>query len=103
MWDAMAAGDDMGAIRRDLSEEFWMDFDDIVRLLRAQIATIETRVAEVATSVGHLSDKELGLSLNTLPADARESLMRSIRPTGNALAGYVPSYAMGRVLEDATS
>jgi len=34
---------------------------------------------------------------------ARDSLMRSIRPTGNVLAGYVPSYAMGRVLEDATS
>jgi hypothetical protein len=29
--------------------------------------------------------------------------MRSIRPTGNTLAGYVPSYAMGRVLEDAVS
>lgn len=34
---------------------------------------------------------------------SRESFMRSIRPTGNVLAGYVPSYAMGRVLEDATS
>ena len=120
MWEAMAAGDDMGAIRRDLPEEFWTDFDDIVRLLRAQIANIEAMVADVAASVARLSDKELGLSLGTLPADARaylfgfrksgaitgkarESLMRSIRPTGNLLAGYVPSYAMGRVLEDATS
>jgi RNA ligase len=34
---------------------------------------------------------------------ARDWLMRSIRPTGNVLAGSVPSYAMGRVLEDATS
>ncbi len=120
MWEAMVAGDDMGAIRRDLPEEFWTDFDDIVRLLTASIATIETRVAEVAAWVAHLSDKELGLSLSSLPADARpylfgfrksgaitgkprDSLMRSIRPTGNVLAGYVPSYAMGRVLEDATS
>jgi RNA ligase len=120
MWEAMAAGDDMGAIRRDLPEEFWTDFDDIVRLLTANIAAIETRVAAVAASVAHLSDKELGLSLNTLPADVRpylfgvrksgsitgkvrESLMRSIRPTGNTLAGYAPSYAMGRVLDDATS
>jgi RNA ligase len=120
MWEAMASGDDMGAIRRDLPEEFWIDFDDIVRLLTASIATIETRVAEVAASVANLSDKELGLSLNSLPADARpylfgfrksgaitgksrDTLMRSIRPTGNALAGYVPSYAMGRVLDDATS
>ncbi len=120
MWEAMVAGDDMVAIRRDLPEEFWADFDDIVRLLTASIAATEARVAEVAASIAHLSDKELGLSLNSLPADARsylfgfrksgtitgksrESLMRSIRPTGNVLAGYVPSYAMGRVLEDATS
>ena len=120
MWEALAAGDDMDAIRRDLPEEFWNDFDDIVRLLTASITAIEARVVEVAASVAHLSDKELGLSLNAFPADARpylfgyrksgaitgksrESLMRSIRPTGNTLAGYVPSYAMGRVLEDAVS
>ena len=120
MWEAMMAGDDMGAIRRDLPEEFWTDFDAIVRLLTASVATIETRVAEVAASVAHLSDKELGLSLGSLPAEARpylfgfrksgaiagrsrEALMRSVRPTGNALAGYVPSYAMGRVLDDAAS
>ena len=120
MWEAMNAGDDMAAIRRDLPEEFWADFDDIVRLLKASIAAAEARVAEVAASVAHLSDKELGLCLNSLPEDARlylfgfrkseaivgksrASLMRSIRPTGNVLAGYVPSYAMGRVLDDAVS
>ena len=120
MWEAMVAGDDMGAIRRDLPEEFWTDFDDIVRLLTASVAGVEAKVAELAASVAHLSDKELGLSLNSLPADARpylfgfrksgaitgkprESLMRAIRPTGNMLADYVPSYAMGRVLDDATS
>ena len=120
MWEAMNAGHDMAAIRRDLPEEFWADFDDVVRLLKASIAAVEARVAEVAASVAHLSDKELGLSLNSLPEDARpylfgfrkagaivgkprDALMRSIRPTGNALVGYVPSYAMGRVLDDAVS
>ncbi len=120
MWEAMNAGDDMAAIRRDLPEEFWADFDDIVRLLKASIVAIEARVAEVAASIAHLSDKELGLALGSLPGDARpylfafrksggvvgkprDSLMRSIRPTGNVLAGYVPSYAMGRVLDDAAS
>jgi RNA ligase len=29
--------------------------------------------------------------------------MRSIRPTGNELPGYEPSYAMGRVLEEIVS
>jgi RNA ligase len=120
MWEAMAAGDDLDAIRRDLPEEFWTDFDDIVRLLSGSLSALEAKVATVAQSVAHLSDKELGLSLNALPADARpyvfgyrkvgaitgrfrESMMRSLRPTGNALLGYTPSYAMGRVLEDATS
>ncbi len=120
MWEALAAGDDMDAIRRDLPEEFWTDFDDIVRLLRARVAAVEARVAEVAASVAGLSDKELGLSLGQLPADARpylfgyrksggivgksrDTLMRAIRPTGNELAGYEPSYAMGRVLEEIVS
>jgi RNA ligase len=120
MWEAMAAGDDLDAIRRDLPEEFWADFDDIIRLLTASVAAIETKVAEAAASVAHLSDKELGLSLATLPAEARsylfgyrksggivgrsrEALMRSVRPTGNVLPGYVPSFAMGRVLDDAAS
>lgn len=120
MWEAMNAGDDLTAIRRDLPEEFWGDFDDIIRLLSAQVHALEARVAEVAAGVAHLTDKALGLALNTLPADARpymfayrkngavtgkarESLMRAIRPTGNVLAGYVPSFVMGRVLEEAIS
>lgn len=120
MWEAMNAGDDMAAIRRDLPEEFLTDFDDIVRLLRQRIANTEAEVATLAAAVAHLTDKELGLSLGTLPEEARpylfgfrkfgavvgkarDSLMRSVRPTGNVLPGYAPSYAMGRVLDDAAS
>ncbi len=120
MWEAMAAGDDMAAIRRDLPEEFWMDFDDIVRVLRTKRDDIERRVVETAASVATLSDKELGLTIKTLPQDAapflfgyrkaggiigrqRDNLMRSIRPTGNVLDGYTPSFAMGRVMEEAAS
>ena len=71
-----------------------------------------------------LSDKEVGLRLPSLPEDVRrfvfthrrahrrgaqgearlrEGLLRFIHPTGNALPGYTPSYAMGRVLEEAAS
>ena len=32
---------------------------------------------------------------------ARDFLFRYIRPTGNELSGYTPSYAMGRVLDEA--
>ncbi len=120
MWEAMAAGDDMNAIRRDLPEEFWTDFDDIVRILGAKRDDIERRVVDLAASVASLSDKELGLTLGTLPKDIgpflfgyrkaggivgrqRDNLMRSIRPTGNLLDGYIPSFAMGRVMEETTS
>ena len=116
--EAMSVGDDLDTIRRDLPEEFWTDFDQIVSLLQARITAVETLVAETVRSFAHLSDKDLGLSLKILPPEAqpylfgyrkaggilgrsRESLMRAIRPTGNVLAGYEPSYAMGRMLEDA--
>jgi RNA ligase len=120
VWDLMNAGEDLEAIRRDLPEEFWTDFDDIVRLLGTRLADIEQSVIAAAASVAHLSDKELGLSRDVLPDDmrgfvfgfrkagsisgrTRGSLMREVRPSGNELPGYVPSYAMGRILDEATS
>jgi RNA ligase len=120
MWEALDAGDDLAAIRRDLPEEFWTDFDQIIVLLQARITALEDGVAALAASVAHLSDKELGLALPTLPAEtrpylfayrksgaitgnARKTLLRSIRPAANALPGYTPSYAMGRMLEEAVS
>jgi len=30
----------------------------------------------------------------------RETLFRTIRPTGNSLPGYTPSYALNRVLDE---
>ena len=120
MWEALNAGDDMEAIRRDVPEEFWADFDAIVGLLNAAAAALAEKVVEAAAAVAHLSDKALGLTLHNLPADVRpflfgyrkagaivgrqrEALMRAIRPTANVLPGYTPSYAMGRVIEDALS
>lgn len=117
MWEALAAGDDMDAIRRELPEEFWTDYDNIVRLLREQVARVEADVAAVAKQIQHLSDKDVGLSLRTLPeavrpfifgyrkaggivGKQRESLFRAIRPTGNLLPGYTPSYAMNRVMDE---
>ena len=120
MWEAMAAGDDLQAIRRDLPEEFWEDFDSITALLKAQYDRLTAKIAETAATVAHLSDKELGLIIGTLPADTgnyvfgfrksggtfeprvQQKLFRQIRPTGNELAGYVPSYAMGRLMEEAS-
>lgn len=118
MWEAMRAGDDMGAIRRDLPEEFWTDFDAITSGLEIRIGEITGKVAAVAASYAEKPDKEIGLALATLDPDVRpfifhwrkngsalegkgrDSLFRYIRPTGNILRGYTPSYAMGRVLDE---
>lgn len=120
MWEALAAGDNMDLIRRELPEEFWGDFDSIVGLLKDSTERLLSRVREVAEPLTELSDKEVGLMLGDLPAEvrsfvfpyrkqggdllsgkARNAVFRELRPTGNILAGYVPSYAMARATEDA--
>ena len=121
MWEAMAAGDDMAAIRRDLPEEFWDDFDNIVALLEGTVQDLSSRVAALAGTLEGLSDKEVGLRFDAMDADlrpfifpyrkaggkllegrARQALFKAVRPTGNVLRGYVPSYALGRVLSEAS-
>ncbi len=119
VWDALYAGDDLDRIRQDLPEEFWLDFDTIRRLLEQRVAELTARTADAVARVSHLTDKEVGLSLGTFPEDIRryvfawrksggrvegrlrEQMLRAIRPTANRLEGYVASYAMGRVLEEA--
>ena len=119
IWEAMAAGDDLNKVRRDLPEEFWGDFDAISSVLGRRVTDIEKRVAQEAATVFHLSDKEVGLRLNQFPENVRrfifpwrnnggdllngrtrQMLFRGLRPTGNVLPGYTPSYAMNRVMED---
>jgi RNA ligase len=121
MWEAMAADDDMETIRRDLPEEFRDDFDRIVALLGASLAALADRVATLAATLDGLADKEVGLRLGGIEADlrpfifayrkqggnlmdgrSRQALFRAIRPTGNTLPGYVPSYAIGRALDEAS-
>lgn len=118
LWEAMVAGDDLMAIKRDLPEEYWTDFDDITRLLAAEREAILREVASTAEAVAHLTDKEVGLALPQLPERVRpfifnwrktggrveqrssDVLLRMIRPTGNVLKGYVPSYALSRAMDE---
>jgi RNA ligase len=121
MWEAMAAGDTLSSIKQDLPEEFWDDFDRIVALLEAEIVRLTERVAGLARGLEEMSDKDIGLRFETLdPAlrpfiftwrkqggelmkgRSRDVVFRAIRPTGNVLPGYVPSYALGRVLDEAS-
>jgi RNA ligase len=124
MWQAMKDGTNLAAVRSDLPEEFWSDFDSIVNELGKQFDTLLTAIDKTGQLTDHLTDKELGLMLKEIPErirsfvfprrkhagnlDAmishprtREALFRSLRPTGNVLPGYRPSYAINRILEEA--
>jgi len=119
VWEALFAGDDLDRLRQDLPEEFWSDFDTIRSLLAQRIDELAARTADAVASVAALTDKEVGLSLDRFAPDIRryvfawrksggrlegklrEGMLRAIRPTANQLEGYVASFAMGRVLEEA--
>ena len=115
MWETMRAGDDLQAIRRDLPEEFWDDFDLIVATLELRAAEIVATTERKAYAVKDLTDKQVGLleSLShkslvfsyrkfgdLMKGKARDQIFRMIRPTANKLDGYTPSHAMTRVMEE---
>jgi RNA ligase len=120
IWEMLAAGDNMPSIRRDLPEEFWTDFDDIVAILQERFDHSVSAVRTFCEPLADLTDKEVGLQLASFPEEVRpyvfafrkdggsfpsartaEKMWRDIRPTGNELVGYEPSYAMARLVEDA--
>jgi RNA ligase len=119
LWEMMRAGDDLEALRRDLPEEFWSDFDAIEHLLDIQLYSLIREAKEEAHTTVHLTDKQIGLmeglkhkslvftlrkygggNLTDYPR-SREALYRAIRPTGNKLEGYMPSRSMNLVMEEA--
>lgn len=116
MWEHMNDTDALVQIRRDLPEEFWEDFDSIINNLEKQRTALHESIHNLAESVAHLSDKDLGLTLQTLPNDLRgyifpyrksgqnfndpklrEVIWRRIRPVANKLPGYRPSANLYRV------
>jgi len=116
VWEAMSAGD-AAAMRRELPEEFWGDFDQMHDLLQRQADSLWEEIEREAAKWTGATDKEVGLALKTMPeparsfifayrngqmggGKARQALYRTIRPTGNQLPGYVPSYAMRRATEE---
>jgi RNA ligase len=120
MWESMWAGDDLEAVRRQLPEEFWADFDSITATLNQKLADLAATVKREADAVADLTDKDVGLRLDTFPDEvrrfiflyrknggdlltgrARDLLFRSIRPDANVLEGYTPSTAMNRVMSEA--
>lgn len=119
IYENMKAGDDLDAIRRELPEEFWGDFDQIRRLLSDRDTALIDRASAKAQELAGMSDKEVGLLLSTFDPDirsfifpfrkqgdllagrSRESLFKAIRPTANRLDGYEASSSMNRIFEEA--
>lgn len=111
LWEAMAHGDDLDVIRRDIPEEFWSDFDGIRATLAAQAARIVAATSTAVEATRGEFDKDVGLRLDSFGPDvrpfiftarrggdgwertekARAGIFRLIRPTANVLTGYVPS------------
>lgn len=119
IWEHLVTGTDLESIRRDLPEEFWQDFDQIVGILKQQFDKQANRARELVSTLSHLSDKEVGLRLsefdpNLRPfifvcrkegssfpgAGARQTILKQIRPVRNFLPGYLPGGAMQRVQEE---
>lgn len=120
IWELMHKGDDTQSIRRELPEELWGDFDQIVSLLSEALARLLARVAQAAGAVEGQSDKEVGLHLASFEAQTRsfifpwrksggkllegrnrQAVFFAIRPDANSLPGYKPSFAMHRAMAEA--
>ena len=127
IWESMLAGDDLDATRRDMPEEVLADFDAIRRLLEARLAALVDDVLDAAERTRHLSNKDLGLLVQSeghgglseaardfvfagrkadlraqlaRPGRVRDAVFRHLRPAGNRLPGYEPSTAMNRFREE---
>ncbi len=117
IWDMLRNGDNIEEIRKELPEEFLIDFDNIKARLEQQYKKLKEEVEAVVEFLEDVTDKEVGLRLNTFPEHLRgfifaarkggledkkfvERVFRSIRPISNYLEGYVPSTNIIRVQEN---
>ena len=104
-------------IRRAIPEEFWQDFDQIIKIISGKVNELEVRIQNIVATLTEMTDKEIGLSLNTFPEDVRKfifparkgnllvgrtrwAMFESIRPTRNTLEGYNPSRSINRIQEE---
>ena len=121
LWESMAAGDDLDAIRREIPEEFYDDFDTIRAALTRRFVDVVSATEDAHAARCDASDKDVGLALASIPQPARQFIFarrkhgptwhaltkfrtdvcRTFRPTANVLAGYSPSAAMHRFADDA--
>lgn len=120
IWEMVRDGQDPHAMRRDLPEEMWTDFDTILSLIQREIEDTIARAREAAKTVAHLDNASFGRDANGVdPAlvplvhdlrrhgeirdKTRAALIRRIRPVEDRLPGYTPSWHAMRILAELAS
>ncbi|WP_181280622.1 T4 RnlA family RNA ligase [Aphanothece hegewaldii] len=117
IWKCLKDGDDLELFRQEIPEEFWPDFDQIHQLLVKEFSQVVSQIEIYHQQYIDLSDKELGLRLNTLSdlakkfifyrrkdgelwyrsSKVKEKLFALIRPTDNYLDFYSESRKLKQV------
>lgn len=92
VWEAMRAGDDLEAMRRQLPEEFWDDFGQIVYLLDERYIGLVHRVDNAVRPFEGLPDRDMGQRLHEIPEDVRP-FARSCSRTARPATGSMPASA----------
>jgi RNA ligase len=119
VWQILFDNMDLITIKKELPEEFWEDFDNIVNCLQENINIKITEIKNTVDPLSNLSDKEVGLKLesfnpnikpfvfayrktngNFSDSKLRKLLFNSIRPYKNILKGYIPSFGIKNILRE---
>lgn len=120
LWEMLYKGEDFEAMRKEIPEEFTVDFDLIRTLLQSQYDDHVAKIVAEVRKLDAVSNKDLGLTLKSYPKDvrryvfeirkdeagwmnqwkAKQNLFEDIRPTENMLPGYTPGIAMQRVFSE---
>lgn len=69
VWEAMMNMGDLDEYRKGLPEELWDEFDHYVSIFNNKLNDILTRIQDTHERTKHLSNKELGESINRLFID----------------------------------
>lgn len=76
IWELMKEQANLVLIRQEIPEEYWSDFDTIEKQLTQQLNDLIDEVETYHLNYQHLSDKELGLKLDSLPLVPRSYLFQ---------------------------
>lgn len=121
VWDSFRKCDDLGAIKMQLPEEFQVDMDNILKILKDYFITYEAELEGLVNYYKEYTDKQLGLekecpagflksvkkfvfpcrktgflaNINE-PGSDRDKFFNLFRPTSNKLEGYTSSTSINR-------